>query len=526
METNRDMLESLILSCLYKDITLLSEVNEDYFDNDKCYFYYKLLKEMCRNAKEINELTIISWVNANSLQDLFDGYGGYESIKNLLNMDSKVANFDSYLDSLKKILVLNSYSHLEINFNREFEIEGQLVNPIKSMGLLTCEEFSNLLINIVTGKALRVQTEEYKAEQLYFTDEEMYNKVNNIEVSGSSFDITLRFQDVESGEDRYIQSFKILNDTLNKLRSGNGNIQIGGHSGIGKSTIILSMLMGLSESGRRSLLVSNEQEVTYFKNLLSAYICNHVFKCFTISRKRIENNSLNDDEKVILIKANEFIKEKYENKIMFLPVADFDLPKIFKYAKRLKIMGLCDTIVLDTLKPDSESLGNTGQSALNMVGLTRELDKFGRENDMLTICTCQLATYSEGQGYLNASVLSQSKATKEVAGVLLLWRKVYSSLELNKDNEKMFLKPYIWVYDELKKKSMKKYLNITKGNVTPPWDKSACDMDGDYVLCFVDKSRFGSSGAIILYQTDLRTGRIYEKGFVENVYSGKIMGGN
>ena len=211
---------------------------------------------------------------------------------------------------------------------------------------------------------------------------------------------------------------------------------------------------------------------------------------------------------------------------MFLPVADFDLPKIFKYAKRLKIMGLCDTIVLDTLKPDSESLGNTGQSALNMVGLTRELDKFGRENDMLTICTCQLATYSEGQGYLNASVLSQSKATKEVAGVLLLWRKVYSSLELNKDNEKMFLKPYIWVYDELKKKSMKKYLNITKGNVTPPWDKSACDMDGDYVLCFVDKSRFGSSGAIILYQTDLRTGRIYEKGFVENVYSGKIMGGN
>lgn len=102
METNRDMLESLILSCLYKDITLLSEVNEDYFDNDKCYFYYKLLKEMCRNAKEVNELTIISWVNANSLQDLFDGYGGYESIKNLLNMDSKVANFDSYLDSLKK----------------------------------------------------------------------------------------------------------------------------------------------------------------------------------------------------------------------------------------------------------------------------------------------------------------------------------------------------------------------------------------------------------------------------------------
>lgn len=523
---DRDMLESLVLSCLYKDITFLSEVNEDYFNNDKCYFYYKLLKEMCRNAKEVNELSVVSWVNANNLKDLFNEYGGYESIKNLLNLDSKVSNFDSYLDSLNKILVLDSYSHLEINFDKQFEIEGQLINPIENMGLLNCEEFSNLLMNIVTSRALRVQTDDYKVEQLYFSDEEMYDKINNIEVNGSSFDITLRYQDVETGEDRYIQSFKLLNDTLNKFRSGNGNIQISGHSGVGKSTIVLSMLMGLVESGRRILLVSNEQESNYFKNLLSAFICNHVYKCFTISRKRIENNSLNDDEKVVLAMANDFIKEKYENRLMFLAVGDFDLPKIFKRTKRLKMMGMCDTIVLDTLKPDSDSLGNTGQSALNMVALTRDLDKFGRENDILTLCTSQLATYSEGQGFLNASVLSQSKATKEVAGVLLLWRKVYPNLELDKENEKMFLKPFVWKYDELTKKSNKYYLNITKGNKSAPWDRNACDMDGTYVLCFVDKSRFGSSGAIILYQTDLRTGRIYEKGFVENVYSGKIMGGN
>ena len=518
---DRGLLETYILSCIYKDMTLQSEVNEDMFSNDKTYFYFKLIKEMSRNAKEINELSVISWVNSNSLQDLFEAYGGYDSIKNLLKLDTKVSNFDSYVDNLKKILVLDSYEHLGINFDREFEIEGRFVNPIEVMPLLNGEEFSDLLMNIVTGRALKVQTEEYKGQQLFYDDQEIYDKLNNVRNSGVSFDITVRYQ--ENGEDRYIQSFKILNDTLNGIRSGNGNFQISAHSGVGKSTITLSILMGMVESGRKTLLISNEQEVFYFKDLLCAYICNHVFRCYTISRKKISGNTLNEQEKEVFMKANEFIKEKYENNIMFLPVSDFDLPKIFKYAKRLKLMGLCDCIVLDTLKPDSESLGSTGQSALNMVGLSRDLDKFGRENDIITICTSQLATWSEGQGFLTASVLSQSKATKEVAGVLLLFRKVYSSIELNKEDEKYFLKPYVWVQDKVSGKAVKKYLTITKG--CQPWDKNCCDIDGSYILCFVDKSRFSSSGAIILYQTDLRTGRIYEKGYCENVYAGKIING-
>ena len=523
---DRSILESLILSCIYKDITLITEVNEDFFSNDKCKFYFCLIKEMSKNAKEVDELSVVSWVGVNGLTQVFENYGGYTSIKNLLQLDSKVSNFESYLDSLKKILVLDSYGHLGIDFNKDFEIEYKQVNPIKAMPLLNCEEFSDLLMNIVVGKALKVQTEEYKAEQIFFSDEEMYDKLNNIQHNGTSFDITLRYTDFKKGDERYIQSFKLLNDTLNGIHSGNGNFQISAHSGVGKSTITLSIVMGMIESGRKVLIVSNEQEVTYFKNILSAYVCNHIYRCYTISRKRIENNTLNDEEKVVLAMANEFIKEKYKDSLMFLGVGDFDLPKIFKYVKRLKLMGLCDTLVLDTMKPDSEALGNSGQSALNMVAISRDLDKFGRENDIITMCTSQLATYSEGQGFLNASVLSQGKATKEVAGVLLLFRKVFSNIELNKDNEKYFLKPYVWEYDTIKKKSFKRYLTITSGNTSQPWDKNNCDIDGQYILCFVDKNRFGSSGAIILYQADLRTGRIFEKGFCDNCFSGKIVGMN
>lgn len=523
---DRDLLESYILSCITKDITLITEVNEDYFQNDKCYFYYKLIKEMSRNAKELDELSVISWVNTNNLKDLFEAYGGYDSIKNLLSLDIRVSNFDSYLDNLKKIMVLRSYDHLNIDFDKEFEVEGQYINPIASMPLLNGEEFSDLLMNIVTGKALKVQTEDYKLEQMYFSDEEMYKKMNNIRDKGDSFDITLRYNDPETNKEMYIQSFKLLNNTLNAFQAGSGNVQISAHSGVGKSTIILSMFMGLVESGKRCLIVSNEQSCDYFQNMLVAFVCNHVFKCFTISRKKVANNSLNDDEKIVLEKANNFIKEKFDNRLMFLGVSDFDLPKIFKFTKRLNIMGLCDVLCLDTMKPDSDSLSNTGQSALNMVHISRELDKFGRDNNILTVCTSQLATNSEGTGYLNASVLATSKQTKEVASVLLLWRKVFNNLELDKENKKYFIRPYVWVYDELSKKNHKKYLNITTGGTSQPWDKNACDMDGNYILCFIDKSRTSASGDILLYQTDLRTGRIYEKGFCEQVYAGRIIGGN
>ena len=82
------------------------------------------------------------------------------------------------------------------------------------------------------------------------------------------FDITMTFKDIDNGEDRYVQSFKMLNNELNGVCRKNGVMFIGASSGSGKTTVTLQMVLGLIEAGEKVLFISNEQTSRYFKNLL------------------------------------------------------------------------------------------------------------------------------------------------------------------------------------------------------------------------------------------------------------------
>lgn len=50
--------ESLVLSCIYKDLTLVNEVNDDYFSVDKTIFFYVLAREMSKSIKEVDMLSV------------------------------------------------------------------------------------------------------------------------------------------------------------------------------------------------------------------------------------------------------------------------------------------------------------------------------------------------------------------------------------------------------------------------------------------------------------------------------------
>ena len=55
----RALNESLVLSCIYKDLTLINEVNEDYFSIDKTIFFYNLAKEVSKTMKEIDKFALV-----------------------------------------------------------------------------------------------------------------------------------------------------------------------------------------------------------------------------------------------------------------------------------------------------------------------------------------------------------------------------------------------------------------------------------------------------------------------------------
>ena len=78
---------------------------------------------------------------------------------------------------------------------------------------------------------------------------------------------------------------------------------------------------------------------SYFKDLLMAFVCiNGYFRCFTISRKKISKWILTDEEEnKYFMKANEFIKEKYEGRLTFWGMNEFDFNKISNKMLKLQM---------------------------------------------------------------------------------------------------------------------------------------------------------------------------------------------
>ena len=90
----------------------------------------------------------------------------------------------------------------------------------------------------------------------------------------------------------------MLNSEFNGVCRRNGVFFIGASSGSGKTTVTLQIVLGLIEAGEKVLFISNEQTSRgYFKDLLMAFVCINVFRCFTISRKKISKWTLSDEER-------------------------------------------------------------------------------------------------------------------------------------------------------------------------------------------------------------------------------------
>lgn len=100
----------------------------------------------------------------------------------------------------------------------------------------------------------------------------------------------------EENEDRYIQSFKYLDKELVGLSRGLGIHVIASTTGVGKSTMLCNVAMALVESGNKVMYVSNEFESIYLKRLMVSYVCSNVFHCKTITRQKLIEADLTDEE--------------------------------------------------------------------------------------------------------------------------------------------------------------------------------------------------------------------------------------
>ena len=518
--------ESLILGAIYQDLTLVAESNlsASDFSDGRTSFYFALAKELMKNVKSLDELSVSSWINANGLKDMYEDYGGFKSIENLQKLGN-VKNFSSYVDDLKKhILVENLKEKRNFDIYKPINFRGTQTVLADALPQMNSYEFHNLIQLIFNDLEVELNDKNLVFEDLAFTEQELKDKIEGKKTDTSNFDIILQWE--ENGELRYLQNFKILNEVLGGIQRKNGVHLLGASSGVGKTTLALNLALGLvCTSYENVLIISNEVQSNYYKNLLSAIVCQNVFKCYSLTRKKISRNEFSNQEEIdVFIKANKFIRDSFNGKLKFLSVPTFNKDNICSIIKREKLRNNMRYVILDTFKYENGASSNSN-IATELVDTSREIDAIATEYDIGVILPVQLLVSSDKTSFLTSANLTFAKQIKEVANSVILMRKV-RPFELNPQDEKYFLKPYVWRKND-KGKYTKKELKIinpmkNENDRMKRFDKDVIDITKQHILVRIDKNRNGMSDDLILYEVDSISGVMREKGYCGFIYMGTL----
>lgn len=536
MENNEVMTESLVISCIFQDLTLIDEypIDSSSFENPKCKFFFELVEGLSRGYKELNEVTVSSFVSQTSdLKMKYKKYDGWESVERVKKL-AQISNFDKHIDDLFKQNLIKDLESKGFNIKKKIEIEkGVEVKPKDIFPQMTCQEVYEFYEMLLTNSSVSVGGNDMMVEDLYFTDDEIEKIESGEDDTSISYDITMRWTD-ENGEERYKKNFKNLNNVTDGIGYDNGIFLLASASGGGKSTTAFQMALGMVESNEKVLFISNEQGSRYFKNILVSYVASTVFNCHSMTRRKVKHLDFNDEEREAFRKANKYIKEKYSDRLKFVSVIDFNIDRILKLVKKWRLSFGFQGCVIETFKSEN---AETSDVVNELVEGSRKIDKFAKKYQVRMIIPMQLRTSTNMKtSYLTSSEISNSKQVVEVCGSIILFRKILPD-ELNPENKKLFLKPFRWVLDEVTGKYKKKYLEVKDSKAIDEDvvanrrskirriedNKDYIDINKTYRLAFVDKAREGSDDKkILLLELNGNTGDMHEVCWVDNVYTGQL----
>lgn len=493
---NRPSIEGVIVGTFLSDLTLFSEfsLTEKDFIIDKCKYFFEIGKEISSRYSEINEVVVSTFLSENKdLQEKFQNFGGWESMEKAKSI-ADIANIETHIDELEKNSLLIRLDNKGFNVVNDIEFDGITINPLEEFSKMSSYEVQEFYEMLISDCGINSIGNDIEIEELIITDEDLEDFKNQQDL-GIPYSVAMRWEN-EEGEERHINACPILNSLTTGIHKGE-IYHVAGHSGTGKSTWSFnSLVLAAVESGEKAVIFSNEQNSKYFKNMLLTYVCNTVFKCKTITRRKITSWTVNEEELEVIKKAQKFIKEKYSGKLKFIKMLDFNVETMIKVSKKLIINEGFGLVMIDTFKSENASDTN---AVGEMVTASREFHKMAMKYNVAVILTQQLTSGNEGRvSYLTASDLANSKQVKEVAGVLVLMRKVANDIELDGSNMKYYLNPY------------------KREKVNGKWETVSLTLDKDknYRLVFLNKNRFGEDNKVIIYEMEADFGgKFKEVGF-------------
>ena len=456
--------EGNIIGCLWKDPSLFGEceLNKKELSEDGL-FYYTLGERLFKLKHDVfDEMAVLSLLEGNrELKERWDNYGGYKTIKELMNV-SNVENIYGYIEMLDKYIVLKKLNQRGFDVSRDWSKFEQMT-PTQIIDYVEYE-----LLNI----ELESSTSDIEFEQLYFTEEEI--------------------AEVEQG--LYVGlNYSKHCPQLNYLTMGipKGDLTMfGSYVNGGKSSFVTSnIIIPIAESGIKVHVISNEQRSQVYKFLLAIYVMVNDLNYYKLTRKKLKGGKWSNEEKEMFLKANEIIKSKYPN-ITFSKTYDYDMQKVCQIIKRQAKRG-CELFVYDTMKGDNLTDGSVWQS---LIEDSKKLFQTASKEDVAVVVTFQLALHSLQKRFLDLSVLANGKQVSEVFSEIILFRDIFS-------DEYTGEKEDIHCYQLMRDESTGAYL---KDPATGQTMKKEITLTPNkkYKLFFLSKTRNDENGVCLVYEFD------------------------
>lgn len=423
----------MIIGCIWKDPLLIDDAtleSKHFLTQDGVYFF--ALAKQLYNAgyTSFDEVTVMTFISQQNIIGFVER-GGWETIQTHIDIVNE-KNWEKYIDTLyRENTIINLYNS-GFDVLKPREENGKRVVPLTlfrkmdSEGVL--EWYESVMLSCGTGYSSKVLEEEE-----IDLDDNFFKSCDEGLECGVPFDT--------AGFDIYdntINCLPFLSKQIGGLADSTTTF-IGGYSSVGKTTLLVTIIMSLIDKGRKIVIISNEQKVKVFKASFTIWILSKVFRYYNLTKKKLLSGDLTDEDRVYRTKAQEYWRSHCKGKIKFIGIPDADMSLVKKKVRENVLRYGYDTVLYDTFKLDLADQND--QAYITLLKDSRELDKMSKKYNIIMLATLQLAINTLGKLFLDASVLSMSKQIKEVLENLMLMRTVYSE-ELDPDSKKFYCRPF------------------------------------------------------------------------------------
>lgn len=385
-----------------------------------------------KGLSNFDEITLLSNTSDDIKEKINTEFGGFRAIQNIIDAVS-VRNMDAFLDELNKRNILMALCRKNFNIFEEITLDsGKQIIPFELFKKFNSTEILDWYESQLSSLDTKINSSKIVEEGYVDFEPEFIAKLENQEEMGVDFGSCL---DIDGNE---FKTFPFMSNNLLGLKHGTISA-FAAHSGCGKSTYLVTVLMSLISKGEKVLLVSNESQVADIKVQFLIWVLTRCMDYWNVSKRKLISGKLTDEDKIKITEARAWWKKYYGKSIKIVTLADADARLTCQIIKKHILRDGVTTFAVDTMKITTSESTNDAVW-MSLVKDVRELTEICLKYNTIGILTIQLALASLNRSWLDSSCLSNSKAIKETLSNLVMFRKL-NPAELDPGSP-FYIKPF------------------------------------------------------------------------------------